>query len=187
MILPVILSGGAGTRLWPLSRAGYPKQFLPLTGDASLFQLTLQRCAGVQGALAPLVVCNDDHRFLIAEQALESGRELSGILLEPLPRNTAPAIALAALYAAHLGAEDPLLLVLPSDHVFADPAAFCAAVQEAVPAAQAGGLVTFGIVPDRPETGYGYIKAGLPSPATGLVVERFVEKPDLATAGRYLA
>ncbi|WP_161993247.1 mannose-1-phosphate guanylyltransferase/mannose-6-phosphate isomerase [Lacisediminimonas profundi] len=186
MITPVILSGGSGTRLWPLSRAGYPKQFLPLTDDSSLFQLTLLRLAGLRGSAAPLVVCNDDHRFLIAEQAREAGVPLSAIVLEPAARNTAPAIALAALKAQQSG-EDPLLLVLPSDHVFSDTPAFHAAVQAAVPAASAGQLVTFGIVPTIPETGYGYIRAGDDRGDGSFVVDRFVEKPDLATAERYLA
>ena len=188
MITPVILSGGAGTRLWPLSRAGYPKQFLPLTDEQSLFQLTLQRLSGLAGAQPALVICNDDHRFLIAEQARAIDVALSGIVLEPLARNTAPAIALAALRARAQGDTDPLMLVLPSDHVFADAAAFHAAVQAAVPAAAQGKLVTFGIVPGHAETGYGYIKAG-PGLASGagFAVERFVEKPDQPTAERYLA
>lgn len=186
LMTPVILSGGSGTRLWPLSRAGYPKQFLPLTGAQSLFQLTLLRLAGLAGSNAPLVVCNDEHRFLIAEQAREAGVALAGILLEPAARNTAPAIALAALQARQSG-DDPLLLVLPSDHVFTDAPAFQAAVQAAVPAAEAGQLVTFGIVPTHAETGYGYILAGQDRGDGGFAVQRFVEKPDQATAERYLA
>ncbi len=186
MITPIVLSGGSGTRLWPLSRAGYPKQFLPLTDDHSLFQLTLLRLAGLAGSTAPLVVCNDEHRFLVAEQARKVAVELSAILLEPVARNTAPAICLAALKARQSG-EDPLLLVLPSDHVFTDTPAFQAAVQTAVPAASAGQLVTFGIVPTQPETGYGYIKAGADQGDGAFAVERFVEKPNLATAEGYLA
>lgn len=184
-ILPVILSGGAGTRLWPLSRNGYPKQFLSLTSDLSLFQETLKRLVGIQGAMAPMVVCNEDHRFLIAEQALEIGHTLSAILLEPAAKNTAPAIALGALKARESG-EDPLLLVLPSDHVFTDTAAFHAAVEQALSVAKAGHLVTFGIVPTHPETGYGYIQAGAALAVGGMQVARFVEKPNRETAQSYL-
>jgi mannose-1-phosphate guanylyltransferase/mannose-6-phosphate isomerase len=184
-ILPVILSGGAGTRLWPLSRNGYPKQFLALTSDMSLFQETLKRLAGIQGAMPPMVVCNEDHRFLIAEQALEIGHTLSAILLEPAAKNTAPAIALGALKARESG-EDPLMLVLPSDHVFADVAAFHTAVEHAVSVANAGHLVTFGIVPTHPETGYGYIQAGAALAAGGMQVVRFVEKPNREKAQSYL-
>lgn len=184
-ILPVILSGGSGTRLWPLSRSGYPKQFLALTSAYSLFQDTLKRLAGLHNALAPLVVCNDEHRFLIAEQAQAIRCGLSHILLEPTAKNTAPAIALAAIKAQESG-EDPLLLVLPSDHIFADPAAFHATVQQAAEVAADGYLVTFGIVPDRPETGYGYIQAGEALAIGGHAVKRFVEKPNRETAQSYL-
>lgn len=184
-ILPVVLSGGAGTRLWPLSRNGYPKQFLALTSDLSLFQETLQRLNGIHGALPAMVVCNEGHRFLIAEQAQAIGHTLSSILLEPAAKNTAPAIALAALKAREAGA-DPLLLVLPSDHVFADTAAFQAAVSQAAALAQTGQLVTFGIVPTHPETGYGYIQAGPALADGGMQVARFVEKPDRDTARSYL-
>lgn len=184
-ILPIILSGGAGTRLWPLSRNGYPKQFLALTSDLSLFQETLKRLDGIQNAMSPMVVCNEEHRFLIAEQAQAIGHALSAILLEPAAKNTAPAIALGALKALESG-EDPLLLVLPSDHVFADAAAFHEAVAQAVPVAKAGHLVTFGIVPTRPETGYGYIQSGLELSEGGMQVVRFVEKPNRETAKSYL-
>lgn len=184
-ILPVVLSGGAGTRLWPLSRNGYPKQFLALTSDLSLFQETLRRLSGINGALPAMVVCNEGHRFLIAEQAQAIGHTLSSILLEPAAKNTAPAIALAALKARESGA-DPLLLVLPSDHVFAVTAAFHAAVQLAAVVAQDGHLATFGIVPTHPETGYGYIQTGAALPTGGLQVARFVEKPDRDTAQTYL-
>jgi mannose-1-phosphate guanylyltransferase len=184
-ILPVVLSGGAGTRLWPLSRNGYPKQFLALTSDLSLFQETLKRLNGIQGALPPMVVCNEDHRFLIAEQAQAIEHNLSAILLEPAAKNTAPAIALAALKARE-GGDDPLLLVLPSDHVFADAAAFHTAVAQAAAVAQAGHLVTFGIVPSHPETGYGYIQAGAALTEGGMQVARFVEKPNRDTAQSYL-
>ncbi|UXA47632.1 mannose-1-phosphate guanylyltransferase/mannose-6-phosphate isomerase [Xanthomonas prunicola] len=182
-VLPIILSGGSGTRLWPLSRESYPKQFLPLVGDKSMLQSTWLRAAPVAGH-APIVVANEEHRFMAAEQLQQLGVKPSAILLEPKGRNTAPAIAVAALEATRDGA-DPLLLVLPSDHVIQNEAAFQTAVTLAATAAEQGKLVTFGIKPTAPETGYGYIKAGA---GTGVsAVERFVEKPDLATAQSYLA
>jgi mannose-1-phosphate guanylyltransferase/mannose-6-phosphate isomerase len=185
MLTPVILSGGSGTRLWPLSRELYPKQLLPLVGEHTMLQETVLRLDGL-GAAAPIVVCNEAHRFLVAEQLRQLDIAAQAIVLEPVARNTAPAIALAALRAA----PDALLLVLPADHVIRDVAAFQAAVQAAVPAARAGRLVTFGIVPTAPETGYGYIRAsaadgedvGGPRP-----ILKFIEKPDLATAKRFLA
>ncbi|ATS62438.1 mannose-1-phosphate guanyltransferase [Xanthomonas citri pv. fuscans] len=182
-VLPIILSGGSGTRLWPLSRESYPKQFLPLVGDKSMLQSTWLRAAPVAGH-APIVVANEEHRFMAAEQLQQLGVKPSAILLEPKGRNTAPAIAVAALEAIRDGA-DPLLLVLPSDHVIGNEAAFQAAVKVAAEAAAQGKLVTFGIKPTAPETGYGYIKAGAGTAASA--VERFVEKPDLATAQSYLA
>ncbi|KQR13027.1 MULTISPECIES: mannose-1-phosphate guanylyltransferase/mannose-6-phosphate isomerase [Xanthomonas] len=182
-VLPIILSGGSGTRLWPLSRESYPKQFLPLVGDKSMLQATWLRSAPVAGH-SPIVVANEEHRFMAAEQLQQLGVKPSAILLEPKGRNTAPAIAVAALEATRDGA-DPLLLVLPSDHVIRDEAAFQAAVTVAAAAAEQGKLVTFGIKPTAPETGYGYIKAGSGTGASA--VERFVEKPDLATAQGYLA
>ncbi|WP_127170786.1 mannose-1-phosphate guanylyltransferase/mannose-6-phosphate isomerase [Xanthomonas euvesicatoria] len=182
-VLPIILSGGSGTRLWPLSRESYPKQFLPLVGDKSMLQSTWLRAAPVAGH-APIVVANEEHRFMAAEQLQQLGVKPSAILLEPKGRNTAPAIAVAALEATRDGA-DPLLLVLPSDHVIQNEAAFQAAVTLAATAAEQGKLVTFGIKPTAPETGYGYIKAGAGTGASA--VERFVEKPDLATAQSYLA
>ena len=180
----VLLSGGSGTRLWPLSREAYPKQFLPLLGEQSLLQATWQRVRDLPGAAAPLVVANEEHRFMVAEQLRQVGAKPEALILEPVGRNTAPAIAAAALSAMKNGA-DPVLLVLPSDHVIADEAAFRASVLAAMPVAEAGGLVTFGIVPSAPETGYGYIKAARGDGARA--VERFVEKPDLATAAAYLA
>ncbi|AEQ97932.1 mannose-1-phosphate guanylyltransferase/mannose-6-phosphate isomerase [Xanthomonas oryzae] len=182
-VLPIILSGGSGTRLWPLSRESYPKQFLPLVGDKSMLQSTWLRAAPV-AAHAPIVVANEEHRFMAAEQLQQLGVKPSAILLEPKGRNTAPAIAVAALEATRNGA-DPLLLVMPSDHVIQNEAAFQAAVTTAAAAAEQGKLVTFGIKPTAPETGYGYIKAGAGNGVSA--VERFVEKPDLATAQNYLA
>ncbi|MCC4586104.1 mannose-1-phosphate guanylyltransferase/mannose-6-phosphate isomerase [Xanthomonas melonis] len=182
-VLPIILSGGSGTRLWPLSRESYPKQFLPLIGDKSMLQSTWLRAAPVAGH-APIVVANEEHRFMAAEQLQQLGVKPSAILLEPKGRNTAPAIAVAALEATRDGA-DPLLLVLPSDHVIGNEAAFQAGVKVAAEAAAQGKLVTFGIKPTAPETGYGYIKAGAGAGVSA--VDRFVEKPDLATAQSYLA
>jgi mannose-1-phosphate guanylyltransferase / mannose-6-phosphate isomerase len=187
-IHPVILSGGAGTRLWPLSRAAYPKQLLPLVSERTLLQETAARNLSDVGFAAPLLICNEDHRFLVDEQLRQVGIEPQAILLEPLARNTGPAIAAAALW---LLARDPdaLMLVQPSDHVVADTEAFHRAVMQGLAAAQAGRLVTFGIKPTRPDTGYGYIQAGGPlgDSQDVLVVDRFVEKPDRATAERFLA
>src|SRR5215475_11718110 len=186
-IHPVILSGGAGTRLWPLSRAAYPKQLLPLVTERTLLQETAARNLSDVGFAAPLLVCNDEHRFLVDEQLRQIGVEPQAILLEPLARNTGPAIAAAALW---LLARDPdaLMLVQPSDHVIANCDAFHGAVMQGIAAAQDGRLVTFGIKPTRADTGYGYIQGG--DALKGLdgvhVVDRFVEKPDLATAERFL-
>ena len=182
-ILPVILSGGSGTRLWPLSRESYPKQFLPLTSDLTMLQATWHRVAPIAGR-APLVIANEEHRFVAAEQLQQVGAMPQAIMLEPIGRNTAPAIAVAALEANREGG-DALLLVLPSDHVISNEKVFQDAVQEAAKAAREGKLVTFGIVPSGPETGYGYIKAA--AGAGTRPVERFVEKPDLATAQGYVA
>ncbi len=185
----VLLSGGSGTRLWPLSRETYPKQFLPLLGEHSLLQTTWLRVRDLPGVAAPLVIANEEHRFLVAEQLAQLGARAEALILEPVGRNTAPAIAVAALRAT-AGGGDPILLVLPSDHVIADEAAFRAAVLAALPIAENGGLVTFGIVPTAPETGYGYIlgKASKSTNGDGArAVERFVEKPDLTTAAAYVA
>ncbi|MGE8279775.1 MAG: mannose-1-phosphate guanylyltransferase/mannose-6-phosphate isomerase [Stenotrophomonas sp.] len=182
-ILPVILSGGSGTRLWPLSREAYPKQFLQLAGEHSMLQSTWLRVADV-ATQAPLVVANEAHRFVAAEQLQQVGTTPSAILLEPMGRNTAPAIAAAALEARHNG-DDPLLLVLPSDHLIRDIGQFHQAIEAAATLAEQGKLVTFGIQPTAPETGYGYIKAVAGQGPRA--IERFVEKPDLATAQSYVA
>jgi len=197
-VTPVILCGGAGTRLWPLSRSGFPKQFLCLTGSDSLFQQTVSRALSLGSAdiqtLAPLIVCNEEHRFLASEQLRETSVEQSMMLLEPSARNTAPALTLAALAAIADGA-DPVLVVTPSDQAISDEVAFTAAMRAAVLQAAQGSIVILGIAPDRPETGYGYIKAAAADASaapvgaghiTAIDVERFVEKPDLATAEQYL-
>ena len=183
-VQPVLLSGGSGTRLWPLSREGHPKQFLALAGDDTMLQATWQRVAPVATA-APIVVANEEHRFLVAEQLRQIGAPVPSIILEPLGRNTAPAIAAAAMQAM-AGGDDPLLLVLPSDHVIRDADAFRLAIAGALDAARGGALVTFGIVPTSPETGFGYIQA-VAGDARIRRVARFVEKPDAATAASYLA
>jgi len=193
-LVPVILCGGTGTRLWPLSRASYPKQYWALAGDGedTLLQQTQQRLEGLPGLAPPLLICNEDHRFIVAEQMRQIGVEPAGILLEPIGRNTAPAVAVAALQATAQG-EDPLLLVLAADHVIRDAARFRQTVAAGLAAAEAGRLVTFGIVPTAPETGYGYIEAAeaLPTaasaPAQPVPIERFVEKPNRATAEAFLA
>jgi mannose-1-phosphate guanylyltransferase/mannose-6-phosphate isomerase len=187
MLTPVILSGGAGTRLWPLSRELYPKQLLPLVGQSTMLQSTASRLDGLEVA-APIVVCNEEHRFVVAEQLRSSGNTPGAIILEPVGRNTAPAIALAALQALRSG--DPLLLVLPADHVIQDVRAFQAAVLVARNAAEAGRLVTFGVVPHSPETGYGYIRRGEPlagAATGGHRIASFVEKPDAERAAQFLA
>ena len=186
MIVPVILSGGSGTRLWPLSREAYPKQFLPLVDQNTLLQNTALRIAGLADVAAPLVVCNQEHRFMVAEQLRAIGIQPATAILEPVGRNTAPAVAVAALHAQCDGA-DPTLLILPADHVIADVEGFRTAVRQVATHAEAGRLITFGIVPTAPETGYGYIKAGAPLDDSGVcAVERFVEKPDADTAQTYL-
>ncbi|WP_351078889.1 mannose-1-phosphate guanylyltransferase/mannose-6-phosphate isomerase [Shewanella sp. CAL98-MNA-CIBAN-0140] len=187
MILPVIMAGGNGSRLWPLSRELYPKQFLTVAGELSMLQQTAARLTGMEHH-APLLICNEEHRFIAAEQIRLGGFAHSGIILEPIGRNTAPAIALAALQALKNAEqdEDPILLVLAADHLIEDPSAFQTSVSKALPFAKDGKLVTFGIVPTAPETGYGYIKAGQ-TQGDAFTVAQFVEKPDLSTAQGYLA
>lgn len=190
-LIPVILSGGSGTRLWPLSREMFPKQLLPLVGKGTMLQETLARLNGVEDLGAPIIVSNENHRFLVAEQLRVSGTAVQAIILEPLGRNTAPAVAVAAMAAvsaAPAGTRSEsarLLLVLPADHVIRDVSAFQRAVAVGRAAAAAGKLVTFGVVPTKPETGYGYIRrAGGAGPA--FPISQFVEKPDLATAQKYV-
>jgi mannose-1-phosphate guanylyltransferase/mannose-6-phosphate isomerase len=183
-VWPVIMAGGSGTRLWPLSRAGFPKQFLVLSGNSSLFQQAAARLQGLADAhisvAAPLVVGNEEHRFLVLDQLREQGAEPSAVMLEPMGRNTAPAVTLAALQALDAGS-DPVLVVTPADQTVTDGAAFTASLRRAVQAAATGAIAILGVTPDRPETGYGYIRA------EGGLVAQFVEKPDLATAQKYVA
>jgi mannose-1-phosphate guanylyltransferase/mannose-6-phosphate isomerase len=192
-VQPVILCGGSGTRLWPLSRAGFPKQFLCLTGEETLFQLAAQRLTVLGttdiAVAKPYIVSGEEHRFLAQEQLREAGIELGAALLEPIGRNTAPALTLAALQAVESG-NDPILVVTPADQTVADQIAFTAAMQSAVREAATGSIVILGITPDRPETGYGYIQVEPESEKScagvALSVMRFVEKPDAATAQTYL-
>lgn len=184
MMLPVIMAGGTGSRLWPLSRDLMPKQFLKLDGDVTMLQATVQRLQGLD-ALPPLVICNEEHRFIAAEQMRQINQLDHNIILEPVGRNTAPAIALAAMTAVKKG-QDPLLLVLAADHIISDTHEFHKAVAQASEFAAADNLVTFGIVATGPETGYGYIKRGIEK-SGAYSVQQFVEKPDLATAKSYVS
>lgn len=185
MIIPVIMAGGNGSRLWPLSRVLYPKQFLTLDGDATMLQQTVNRLSGLP-CTQPLVICNEEHRFLVAEQLRNIDQLSNNIILEPVGRNTAPAVALAAFSAVRHG-DDPLLLILSADHVIKNEKAFRKSVEHAVPLAEKNRLVTFGIVPQAPETGYGYIRRGEVITENAYQVAQFVEKPNLETAQRYLA
>jgi len=186
MILPVIMAGGAGSRLWPLSREFFPKQFLHLHGQGTLLQNTVSRLEGLT-VCDPLIVCAEHHRFLVMEQLREAGCSPAGILCEPVARNTAPAVALAALQCV-VDERDPVLLVLAADHVITHEQAFHQAVERALPDALQGKLVTFGIVPAGPETGYGYIERGdSTAGASGSYsVARFIEKPDKLSAQRFV-
>jgi mannose-1-phosphate guanylyltransferase len=184
-IIPVIMAGGAGTRLWPLSRGNYPKQFLTLNGEHTMLQQTLKRLDGLEHQ-PPMLICNEEHRFIAAEQIREIGVESNGILLEPVGKNTAPAIALSAFEAIEKG-DEPLLLVLAADHVIDNVEAFQESVKVAANLANQDKLVTFGIVGDKPETGYGYIKRGMEiDDVQAYVVDGFVEKPSLEVAKEYL-
>lgn len=183
MIIPVIMAGGSGTRLWPLSRTQYPKQFLSLNSERSMLQETVARLKCVDSVN---VICNEEHRFLVAEQMRQLGVEAS-ILLEPVGRNTAPAIALSALHLKEQGKSDAVMLVLAADHVIENVGVFHSAIRTALPQAEAGKLVTFGIVPSEPATGYGYIKGSSNVNADPVMaVSAFIEKPDLDTARSYL-
>ena len=189
-VLPVVMAGGSGTRLWPLSRLGYPKQFLALSGTTSLFQQAVQRVLGLSDSTlqtrAPCIVGNEQHRFLLLDQLRDLKVEPSVVLLEPAARNTAPALTLAALQATADG-RDPVLVVTPADQTVLQAEAFGVALRLAVRRAAAGGIVILGITPTRPETGYGYVQAAAPQAEGHADVLRFVEKPDAATAARYLA
>lgn len=185
MFLPIIMAGGSGTRLWPMSRKMYPKQYLPLRGEMSMLQETVQRLNGLS-AHKPLLICNEEHRFLAAEQLRQLDMEDVTILLEPEGRNTAPAIALAALQATQ-NADDPVLLILAADHVITDVPAFHRSIARAQALAEDEWLTAFGIVPSSAQTGYGYIQRGKALGNSGFAVNQFVEKPDAQTAGQYLA
>ena len=182
-IVPVILSGGSGTRLWPLSREHYPKQLLPLVNETTMLQDTVLRLDGVETE-SPLIICNEDHRFLVAEQLHELGLENASIVLEPMGRNTAPAIAIAALKQDD---PDAILIVLSADHVIENVSRFQEHVKQGAILAAEGNMVTFGIVPRSPEIGYGYIKGGDQVGGVAKVVASFVEKPDYETAQSYLS
>jgi len=187
MIIPVILAGGSGTRLWPLSRQLYPKQLIDIYNENTMLQNTILRLEGLENIGSPIVVCNEEHRFMTAEQLRKINIDPYAIILEPVGRNTAPAIALAALKAME-NRQDPILLVLPADHVIEKNREFHAAIQAGREYAEKDNLITFGIIPDSPETGYGYIKKGelLEKGTDASKIERFVEKPDLSTARKYI-
>jgi len=187
LIIPVVLAGGQGTRLWPMSRAARPKQFLPLMGETSLFQQTLQRVADEKRYGPAVILTNGDYRFLVSEQALEVGARLAGVLLEPVAHNTAAAIAAAAVYVREQFGAEAVMHVLPSDHAVVPDKGYWAAVDSAAKAARQGRLVTFGIKPTAPETGFGYVEAGKELSSGVVAVKRFVEKPELARAEEMVA
>ena len=189
-ICPVILCGGSGTRLWPLSRETYPKQYISLSSknEQSLLQNTIKRLSGLKNICKPIMLCNEDHRFLVAEQLRAIGTNPNTILLEPEGRNTAPAIAISAIKALEIE-EDPILLILSSDHEIKNEQKFIKVIEAGLDFASKNKLVTFGVIPSRPETGFGYIqsdKAFLPNKIEGKNIEKFIEKPDLKTAQEYL-
>ncbi|ENY9560520.1 mannose-1-phosphate guanyltransferase [Escherichia coli] len=189
LITPIILAGGSGTRLWPLSRVLYPKQFLKLNGNLTMLQATVERLNDME-CDDPIVICNEQHRFIVAEQLRQINKLTDNIILEPFGRNTAPAIALAALLKLKKSQqEDSIMLVLAADHVVTNKVAFSQSVKNAIPSARSGKMVTFGIIPERPETGYGYIRRGAAYENSDNVfhVDKFIEKPDLETAEKYLA
>lgn len=186
VIVPVLLAGGSGTRLWPLSRESYPKQFLKLTDQWSLLQHAARRAAGIQNTAAPALICNESHRFLVAEQLRQAGIEDAQILLEPEGRNTAPAAAVASLFVQERHGPEALVFLMSADHLIPDLAAFNEAVATAATVARAGYLTTFGIKPTRAETGYGYLHRGEALPQGGFAVRAFVEKPDNARALTYV-
>ncbi len=190
MIIPVILAGGSGTRLWPLSRKHYPKQLLGLVDENTMLQNTVKRLVSIDNMSAPIVICNENHRFMVAEQLLEMGTSESQIVLEPVGRNTAPALAVAALKAQELDPE-AVIMVLPADHHIENVSALHEAIAEGYSLAQQNYMITFGIVPDAPETGYGYIKKGASitdrSESGAVGIAEFVEKPDLETAKQYIS
>ena len=186
--IPVLLSGGIGSRLWPLSRQNYPKQFLPLIGENSLFQSTLFRLYGMEGIVQTMVVAQQAHRFLVAEQLRKVDfLDTSTLILEPFGKGTAPAVALAAFYAVSEGLGDAELLILPADHAIEDTEGFQRSMDKASELASQGYLVTFGVAPARPDTGFGYIEVDTPLSETGYKVKAFTEKPDFETAQRYIA
>ena len=186
MITPVILSGGSGTRLWPLSRKMHPKQLLPLLNETSLLQDTINRLQGLEDLEPTVVICNEEYRFMVAEQARSTNLGASAIILEPIGRNTAPAIALAAINTMQVD-EDAVLLVLPADHDIKNIDAFHEAIKVGLQQANKGQFVTFGIVPDKPETGYGYIKSANTVRVNEVSdIDQFVEKPELEVAKKYL-
>jgi len=186
-LVPVLLAGGTGTRLWPLSREGYPKQFHKLIGDNTLVQHTALRAAKLDNASPMVVICADRHRFLVAEQLREVGIDNAVIILEPEGRNTAPAAIVAALYASQQHGEDAQVFLMSADHAVADESAFCTAATTAAKVAASGRIVTFGIKPTRPETGYGYLKRGEALEEGGFALKAFIEKPCLEDAQRYIA